>query len=1133
MFRIESYITSIILSYVDRYIKNFRQQDAQVSLWEGDGSFQNLNLDLDVLEQELNLPFSFVSGHIHELLIHVPWTRLTSEPVQITINTIECVMKLKPVGSHQPATKSLRKSARALEDPQSQSSLMSSLVNKIICNLSVTCNNLILKYVEEDIVLSMNIKTLSFGTVNHNWNPAFIELSPTQLELRKLISLSDVTVCLDKRNASGRIESYLEPLLYRCFMTVRLWQRYPAVSAKRATSTRLDILCERMAFTVSEPQVPMLLRLMALCLALHRKELSHTSLPQSSDDSSTDKSEEDVVAGQAGDPNESWSSWALSWMPTLIPLAEDSDLDYDMYSDLPSPANSVINLGFYINTFTLAIKLCESDGSGGLKTQPQAFLHILLKGCRMDLLSHNSDWTNLQMGISQASVKPDGDCCCGLSEPTQMVYLSSGSMLEEFLSGSLFDKVSSHLEDRIRHSWKYHLESVSETIMLERTPALAVDYLSCVQDKTDEEDSDDEDNERLPAKEKVVIRYVAGPVVIRVCSGLIHRIQMMMKACSSYDYVPYSANTVLPVVQDNQVLDLVHRLSEKSIEMDEDLYSRYLPVHTAQFTAFNTVVELYPANHLPVHLSSLGRKLSRTQRRVLANPGSPPPCVTVEWKCVYATLTRPLYPDKILLMASKFHRDKMPLEITNTSLTRLAFKAVGVSSSVRLPFLQAMKVVEMSSVCSEQTWHALLIPLEDNMSCDTTVNIENVTITSSKAKLVLLYEIVGSLIATNNRQRYAAAHKTIYNSSLLHDAATTTDTIYLKLSVEQLAARRLLTGVSESTSLSMSACQLFVVRLLDRGDECETMIVAAPDTDTPLDSPLLEVLYQQPSSLNAFPPLLVFRLREMRFSADPLLYSWLLYTPTSAFPSHPTVLMSHKSTDSLKSRKVSESSLSSYVRLNPTTHESGHSSSERETTPSGHPSSQPLLDSVQNVPIMPLADRVASYYPVWRTMIVWGEVSQVAVYLPHSSLASPTPHSMEEGLRAGLRQLSPPLQVAVVRLPSVTLRCDNHKQAGQLFSEPLPVRLPPAMWNTEKDNFPWTLTVGDLHCYTLHGSNKLPLLKPVSFNCTMGTKPVSAEATCSIRAECSSGGLPLSESRGNCLSLCSTWQGEAEQAVVR
>lgn len=37
----------------------------------------------------------------------------------------------------------------------------------------------------------------------------FSELSPSQLILRKLISLSDVTICLDKRNASGRIESYL------------------------------------------------------------------------------------------------------------------------------------------------------------------------------------------------------------------------------------------------------------------------------------------------------------------------------------------------------------------------------------------------------------------------------------------------------------------------------------------------------------------------------------------------------------------------------------------------------------------------------------------------------------------------------------------------------------------------------------------------------------------------------------------------------------------------------------------------------------------------------------------------------------------------------------------------------------
>ena len=60
----------------------------QVSLWGGDAVFCNLDLRLDVLEQELGLPFSFVSGHIHELQIHVPWTRLNAEPIVITINTI-------------------------------------------------------------------------------------------------------------------------------------------------------------------------------------------------------------------------------------------------------------------------------------------------------------------------------------------------------------------------------------------------------------------------------------------------------------------------------------------------------------------------------------------------------------------------------------------------------------------------------------------------------------------------------------------------------------------------------------------------------------------------------------------------------------------------------------------------------------------------------------------------------------------------------------------------------------------------------------------------------------------------------------------------------------------------------------
>lgn len=68
-------------------------------------------------------------------------------------------------------------------------------------------------------------------------------------------------------------------------------------------------------------------------------------------------------------------------------------------------------------------------------------------------------------------------------------------------------------------------------------------------------------------------------------------------------------------------------------------------------------------------------------------PSSPPPCVTLEWKCVYATLTRPYNPDKWLQMANCFESGKIPDEIIVTAQTRLAFKVCHVFTFNSLVFL--------------------------------------------------------------------------------------------------------------------------------------------------------------------------------------------------------------------------------------------------------------------------------------------------------------------------------------------------------------------------------------------------------------------------------------------------------------
>lgn len=53
-----------------------------------------------------------------------------------------------------------------------------------------------------------------------------------ELVLRKMINFADCTVCLDKRNASGKIEFYQDPLLYKCSFRTRLHFTYDNINSK-------------------------------------------------------------------------------------------------------------------------------------------------------------------------------------------------------------------------------------------------------------------------------------------------------------------------------------------------------------------------------------------------------------------------------------------------------------------------------------------------------------------------------------------------------------------------------------------------------------------------------------------------------------------------------------------------------------------------------------------------------------------------------------------------------------------------------------------------------------------------------------------------------------------------------------
>lgn len=97
--------------------------------------------------------------------------------------------------------------------------------------------------------------------------PFLSELSPKDLFVRKRINLHDITLCLDRRSPAGHIVTFLEPLLFKCSLEMRLCQQFDK-NGYATRMTRLDVCCEHMSYIVSKPQLYLLLKLMDLVVNL-------------------------------------------------------------------------------------------------------------------------------------------------------------------------------------------------------------------------------------------------------------------------------------------------------------------------------------------------------------------------------------------------------------------------------------------------------------------------------------------------------------------------------------------------------------------------------------------------------------------------------------------------------------------------------------------------------------------------------------------------------------------------------------------------------------------------------------------------------------------------------------------------
>uniref|UniRef100_M4BW50 Chorein N-terminal domain-containing protein n=1 Tax=Hyaloperonospora arabidopsidis (strain Emoy2) TaxID=559515 RepID=M4BW50_HYAAE len=246
---LRGYIAQSLQFYLSKYIEDIQLE--RLGLFGGDLVLNDLKIKRHVLRESLDIPssFDFSRGFIRELRIHIPWTQLLSQPIEVKLYTIELILTAKNEQEEQRAARGSTvdtAGAAAVEEEEEEdeeeerskmehpkSGWIHDTLQTILSNVSVQVNNLVLKYEHDDIVFSIALGTLDFYSASESsgWKRCFDQLKGKKRVICKSVDAKDVTIFLDRYMSARRgtagdpvrrnVIGYEVPVLSRTSASVR------------------------------------------------------------------------------------------------------------------------------------------------------------------------------------------------------------------------------------------------------------------------------------------------------------------------------------------------------------------------------------------------------------------------------------------------------------------------------------------------------------------------------------------------------------------------------------------------------------------------------------------------------------------------------------------------------------------------------------------------------------------------------------------------------------------------------------------------------------------------------------------------------------------------------------------------
>uniref|UniRef100_A0A8C3TGB2 Vacuolar protein sorting 13 homolog B n=1 Tax=Chelydra serpentina TaxID=8475 RepID=A0A8C3TGB2_CHESE len=1062
---LESYVTPILMSYVNRYIKNLKPSDLQLSLWGGDVVLSKLELKLDVLEQELKLPFSFLSGHIHELRIHVPWTKLGSEPVVITINTMECILKLKDgvqedhessgssstnrstTESAKSAVKPRRIQQTAPSDPDLPPGYVQSLIRRVVNNVNIVINNLILKYVEDDIVLSVNITSAECYTVDEFWDRAFMDISANDLVLRKVINFSDCTVCLDKRNASGKIEFYQDPLLYKCSFRTRLHFTYDNLNSKMPSVIKIHTLVESLKLSITDQQLPMFIRIMQLGIALYYGELGNFKEGEN--------------------------------------------------EDLVCHTKDVLGNITLVGTYLWSRRGAQAPPS----TPPTPLVELDYQRRR-----GSTSWFDLSRL----------DKTCGENLSTKgMTYLTN----------SLFDYRSPE-NNGIRAEFildaAHHKETYSEIAGMQRFGAFYMDYLYTMESTSGKVSGNQQDLSSSKSEDFVNVQemstksLIVGPLNLRLDSSAVHRIMKMIVCAVEHEYEPY--NKPKPdIVEGNRTMPN----SEEIASLEE-----YIPTRLTSFTILKCTITISMAEfNLLGHLLPIimGQKSSSGLLNATSfQPLRPLPAIRILMDKINLEHSVPMYAEQLVQTVSSLSQPSDNLLhycYAHCYLKIFGFQAGLTSLDIRGSYCLPTPIIPSFSTAIygkllkfPKYWTKRShVPLTECI-----FELPNLTVQATRAQTLLLQTIYQSWSHHVGNVSSAVVNEVLLNEVFQTLGVKSKNPLpTLEGSVQNVELKYCSTSLVKCASGTVGSIKICAKAPGDGGKEKLIPLIQGPSDTRDLHSSKWLNESRKPESLLA-PDMVAFTIQSPQYmdychnsgaillasvqglavNIDPVLYAWLMYQPRKRSGRHiqqqpvGTVPLGNPVTR----KKEDEVSVGSTLLAKQQSNQASEYASspvKTKTVTESRPLSLPLkamLTSSESCrsPEERMKEFIGIVWDAVKRLTLQLEVQSCCVFVPNDSL--PSPSTIVSGdipgtVRSWYHGQAGMPGTLVLCLPQIKIMSAGHK-----YMEPLQ-EIPFVMLRSileEGDAFPWTISLHHFSVYTLLGQQMtLNLVEPMGCTSTL------------------------------------------------